>query len=120
MPALGARKPGISLAPACLYLKFTPLLLLAALSLGACDNDDSAEEPTEAEVQTETLTPAVTTIRVADLPNPFASQSATNYPQVLAERHAAPARPAGLHRQPVRIQQPWFRPGILIWRRVGQ
>ncbi|UPL50233.1 PQQ-dependent sugar dehydrogenase [Hymenobacter sublimis] len=65
----------------------TKLLLLTALSLGACDNENNAEEePQNEDIQTETLTPSPTRIRLADVPAPFASQSVTNYPQVLAQR----------------------------------
>lgn len=73
-----------------MHAKFNPVLLLAALSLGACNNDDdnTTQEPQQTDIQTETLTPAVTTLRVATLPAPFASQSVTNYPQVLQERPA--------------------------------
>ena len=73
-------------------MKPTPLLLLAStlgLALGACNNDDDSAAPQAADFPTQTLTtPATTTIRVADLPAPFASMSVTNHPQVLVERPA--------------------------------
>ena len=73
-----------------MLMKFNYLLLIGLVVGGAaCNNDDdNAEEPQQAEVQTETLTPAVTTLRVANLPAPFASQSVTNYPQLLQDRPA--------------------------------
>jgi glucose/arabinose dehydrogenase len=69
-----------------------PLLLAGTLllALGACNNDDDDDNatPQATDFPTETLAPTATTIRVADLPVPFASMSATNYPQVLMERPA--------------------------------
>ena len=70
-------------------MRLRNLLLLTTLllSLVACSNDNNGE-PKATDFPTETLTPVATTIRVADLPAPYASQSVTNYPQVLAERPA--------------------------------
>ncbi|UOQ72868.1 hypothetical protein [Hymenobacter cellulosilyticus] len=72
-----------------MHVKLNALFLVAALGLVACDKDDDAtEEPDNGSFPTETLTASPTTIRVSDLPAPFASQSVTNYPQVLNERPA--------------------------------
>lgn len=71
-------------------MRTKPLLLAGTLllTLGACHDNDNDTEPQAADFPTETLTPAATTIRVADLPAPFASMSVTNYPQVLMPRPA--------------------------------
>ncbi|TGE27454.1 PQQ-dependent sugar dehydrogenase [Hymenobacter metallicola] len=69
-----------------MHYKLNFLFLVAALSLVACDSDDAAEEPQNGDFPTETLTASPVTIRVSDLPAPFASQSVTNYPQLLQER----------------------------------
>ncbi|GGF26435.1 PQQ-dependent sugar dehydrogenase [Hymenobacter cavernae] len=72
-------------------MKVTTLLLagLSLLGLAACNqDDDGGTPPISTNFPTETLTPNPTTIRVADLPAPYATMSVTNYPQVLNTRPA--------------------------------
>ncbi|GAA3976615.1 PQQ-dependent sugar dehydrogenase [Hymenobacter antarcticus] len=67
------------------YLLATALLL----SLAACNkNNDPEVDPATQDFPTEVLQPVTTTVRLVDLPAPFASTSATNFPQVLAARPA--------------------------------
>jgi len=70
-------------------MKVTTLLLagLSLLGLAAChQDDDNGNPPISTDFPTETLTPNPTTIRVAELPAPYATMSVTNYPQVLNSR----------------------------------
>ncbi|HET9504654.1 MAG TPA: PQQ-dependent sugar dehydrogenase [Hymenobacter sp.] len=65
------------------------VLLASGLLLGlAACNKDSDTQPESGNFPTTTLTPTTTTLTVAGLPAPYATQSATNYPQVLADRPA--------------------------------
>ena len=70
-------------------MKLQNLLLAGTVLLGcaACNDDDTTPQDT-ANFPTETLAPATTTIRVADLPAPDTTKSVTNYPQTLLERPA--------------------------------
>ena len=70
-------------------MNITTLLLagLSLLGLASCNqDDDGGNPPISTDFPTETLPPTPTTIRVADLPAPYASMSVTNYPQVLNPR----------------------------------
>lgn len=60
----------------------------ALLVLAACKKDSTSTTPQSTDFPTTTLTPAVSTIRVAGLPAPYATTVATNYPQVLMKRPA--------------------------------
>jgi glucose/arabinose dehydrogenase len=70
-------------------MKKLSVLLASTFAVGLAACDKNGESPSQAlDFPTTTLTPSTTTLTVAGLPAPYASMSATNYPQVMAERPA--------------------------------
>ena len=68
-------------------IKFSKIAIaLSLLSLAGCipaSVADSASTPTASEIPTEALTPTPTKITLADLPEPYATESASNSPNVI-------------------------------------